>query len=78
MRALCEKYDIPYTTGPLYKQYGQVLRTITKLALPNRFTKPNRHDGDRGSRRAPRPSARRRPPDPALRRLGGWTSRATA
>ncbi len=34
--ALCEKYDLPYTTGPLYKQYGQTLRTIMRLTLPNR------------------------------------------
>ncbi|MEO5652247.1 MAG: fatty acid desaturase, partial [Marmoricola sp.] len=44
VRPLCEKYGIPYTIGPLYKQYGQVLRTIHKLALPNKFTAPNRHD----------------------------------
>ena len=34
--ALCEKYDLPYTTGPLYQQYGQTLRTIMRLTLPNR------------------------------------------
>jgi linoleoyl-CoA desaturase len=34
VKALCEKYDLPYTTGPLYRQYGQVLRTIMKLSLP--------------------------------------------
>ena len=38
VRALCDKYDIPYTTGPLYKQYGQALRTIMKLSLPNSWT----------------------------------------
>ena len=38
VRALCEKYDIPYTTGPLYKQYGQALRTIIKLSVPNSWT----------------------------------------
>ncbi len=38
VRALCEKYDIPYTTGPLHRQYGQTLRTIWKLALPNSWT----------------------------------------
>ncbi|MGN6161736.1 MAG: fatty acid desaturase family protein [Marmoricola sp.] len=42
VRALCEKYDLPYTTGPLHRQYGQVLRTIMKLTLPNRFTKDDR------------------------------------
>jgi linoleoyl-CoA desaturase len=38
VRALCEKYDLPYTTGPLHRQYGQALRTIWKLSLPNRLT----------------------------------------
>ncbi|MEO7352683.1 MAG: fatty acid desaturase [Marmoricola sp.] len=44
VRPLCEKYGIPYPTGPLLKQYGQVLRTIHKLALPNKFSEPNWHD----------------------------------
>ncbi|MFJ4651190.1 fatty acid desaturase family protein [Nocardia sp. NPDC088792] len=37
VRALCEKYDLPYTTGPLLRQYLLTLRTIHKLALPDRF-----------------------------------------
>ena len=37
VRALCDKYDIPYTTGSLAKQYFLTLRTIHKLALPDRF-----------------------------------------
>src|SRR3954452_14439962 len=37
VQELCAKYDIPYTTGPLYRQYGQALRTIIKLSLPNRM-----------------------------------------
>jgi len=41
VRELCTKYDIPYTTGPLPVQYGQTLRTILKLSLPNKFTKSN-------------------------------------
>ena len=36
VRALCEKFDVPYTIGPLYRQYGQTLRTILRLSLPNR------------------------------------------
>jgi hypothetical protein len=36
VRALCEKYRLPYTTGPLYRQYGQVFRTLMKLSLPSR------------------------------------------
>src|ERR1700728_489040 len=35
--ALCDKYDLPYTTGPLARQYLLTLRTIIKLALPDRF-----------------------------------------
>ncbi|MDH6289750.1 fatty acid desaturase family protein [Rhodococcus opacus] len=37
VQALCEKYDLPYTTGSLAGQYLQTLRTIHKLALPDRF-----------------------------------------
>jgi linoleoyl-CoA desaturase len=40
VRALCEQYDIPYTTGSLHHQYGQVLRTIMRLSLPNRKGDP--------------------------------------
>lgn len=34
---MCATYDLPYTTGPLAHQYLQTLRTIFKLALPDRF-----------------------------------------
>ena len=37
VKELCAKYDLPYTTGPLVRQYLQTLRTIHKLALPDRF-----------------------------------------
>nr|WP_090276694.1 fatty acid desaturase [Mycolicibacterium komanii]CRL70147.1 fatty acid desaturase [Mycolicibacterium komanii] len=37
VRAVCEKYDLPYTSGSLVRQYLQTLRTIHKLALPDRF-----------------------------------------
>jgi NADPH-dependent stearoyl-CoA 9-desaturase len=36
IRKLCDKYDLPYTIGPLHRQYGQTLRTIMKLSLPVR------------------------------------------
>jgi hypothetical protein len=35
VRALCDKYDLPYTSGPLVRQYFLTLRTIHKLALPD-------------------------------------------
>jgi linoleoyl-CoA desaturase len=34
VKALCEKYALPYTVGPLYRQYGQVFRTLMRLTLP--------------------------------------------
>jgi fatty acid desaturase len=37
VQAVCAKYELPYTTGPLARQYLLVLRTIVKLALPDRF-----------------------------------------
>ena len=54
VQALCEKYDIPYTTGPLHQQYGQALRTIMKLSLPNGMTSS---DTARAARPAGRPAA---------------------
>ena len=37
VQAVCTTYDLPYTTGPLARQYLLTLRTIFKLALPDRF-----------------------------------------
>ncbi len=37
VRALCLAYDLPYTTGPLLRQFALVMRTVWKLALPDRF-----------------------------------------
>ncbi len=39
VKALCEKYELPYTTGTLAGQYAKTLRTIWKLSLPDRFLK---------------------------------------
>ncbi|GAB16502.1 putative acyl-CoA desaturase [Gordonia effusa NBRC 100432] len=37
VRALCDKYDLPYTTGSLPVQYAKSWRTIAKLSLPNKY-----------------------------------------
>jgi fatty acid desaturase len=37
VRALCDKYDLPYTSGSLVRQYLLTLRTIHKLAFPDSF-----------------------------------------
>ncbi len=36
VRHLCDKYDLPYTTGSLITQYLQTLRTNFRLALPDK------------------------------------------
>ena len=37
VRELCDKYDLPYTTGSLLTQYMLAFRTIHKLALPDQW-----------------------------------------
>ncbi|MGB8502505.1 fatty acid desaturase family protein [Mycobacterium sp.] len=37
VQALCDKYDLPYTTGSLARQFVLTERTIHKLALPDRY-----------------------------------------
>src|SRR4051812_2254450 len=64
VQALCDKYAIPYTTGPLHQQYGQALRTIMKLSLPNSMTSSDKHEPpspsiDRGRRTDDERPARR-------------------
>ena len=57
VRTLCERYDLPYTTGPLARQYLLTLRTIHKLALPDRFLTATSDD-------APETASERRFPTP--------------
>ncbi|HEY5855755.1 MAG TPA: acyl-CoA desaturase [Aldersonia sp.] len=45
VRALCEKYDLPYNTGGLLRQIGSVWGKIFRLAMPDRFTKPSGEPG---------------------------------
>ena len=88
VRALCDKYDIPYTTGPLHHQYGQALRTIMKLSLPNSMTSSDKPEPpspsiDRGRRTdAERPTGVPRPAATTGQRmiadvstLDAWTAR---
>ncbi|BBY07533.1 fatty acid desaturase family protein [Mycobacterium noviomagense] len=37
VREVCDKYDLPYTTGPFLLQYAKTWRTIAKLSLPNKY-----------------------------------------
>ena len=53
VREICERYDLPYNTGPLGKQLGMVHRTIIRLAFPGGKVRPKpgpyRGDKIRGS-----------------------------
>ena len=42
--ALCDKYDLPYTTGSLGHQYMQTFWTILKLSLPNKLLEASADD----------------------------------
>ena len=72
VQELCAKYDIPYTTGPLHRQYGQALRTILKLSLPNGMTSEDGKYEPTGpvSDRKRKSDAERQP---RRRELGGWS-----
>ncbi|MGW4099702.1 fatty acid desaturase family protein [Mycobacterium sp. NPDC004974] len=37
VRSICARFDLPYTTGPFARQYLGTVRTIFKLALPDRL-----------------------------------------
>jgi linoleoyl-CoA desaturase len=39
VREICERYGLPYTSGPLPRQYGQVLKRVLRLALPGGVTR---------------------------------------
>jgi NADPH-dependent stearoyl-CoA 9-desaturase len=44
VRQVCEKYDLPYTTGSFLMQYGKTWRTIAKLSLPDRYLRDTADD----------------------------------
>jgi NADPH-dependent stearoyl-CoA 9-desaturase len=41
---VCDKYDLPYTTGSFLMQYGKAWRTIAKLSLPDRYLRDTADD----------------------------------
>ena len=40
VKAICERYELPYNTGPFLKQLGGVQRTILRLAFPGGKPRP--------------------------------------
>ena len=44
VRELCDKYDLPYTTGSFLVQNAKTWRTIAKLSLPDRYLRSTADD----------------------------------
>jgi fatty acid desaturase len=40
VREICERYELPYNTGPFHQQLGMVQRTILRLAFPGGEARP--------------------------------------
>jgi fatty acid desaturase len=40
VREICERYDLPYNSGPFSQQLGMVQRTILRLAFPGGKSRP--------------------------------------
>lgn len=40
VKEVCERYGLPYNTGPFSKQWGSVQRTLIRLAFPGGKTRP--------------------------------------
>ena len=54
VKRICDRYGLPYNTGPFGKQFGGVQRTILRLAFP-------------GGKPRPKPGPYKIPPEPACR-----------
>jgi NADPH-dependent stearoyl-CoA 9-desaturase len=52
VREICQRYGLPYNTGPLHRQFGSVVRKIWRLALPG-----GAEPADRSSTAVRRPPA---------------------
>ncbi|MDQ3572450.1 MAG: fatty acid desaturase [Actinomycetota bacterium] len=70
VKDICERYELPYNTGPFFRQWGMVNRTILRLAFPG--GKPRPKPGPyRGGEGRSRPGAngsgtvRSREPEPS-------------
>ncbi|MDA4107130.1 fatty acid desaturase family protein [Mycolicibacterium holsaticum] len=44
VREICDKYDLPYTTGSFLMQYAKTWRTIAKLSLPDKYLRDTPDD----------------------------------
>jgi fatty acid desaturase len=49
VREICRRYELPYNTGPLVRQFGSVVRKIARFALPSRAPTARDPGGERAN-----------------------------
>ena len=61
VKEICERYELPYNTGPFLQQWAMVNRTIVRLAFPGGKPrpKPGPYHGSEGNGKAPTPDVQR-------------------
>ena len=61
VKEICERYELPYNSGPFLKQWATVQRTILRLALPGGRPRPKpgpyQRDSENGDGAQPRAAA---------------------
>ncbi|SIR60547.1 fatty acid desaturase family protein [Williamsia sterculiae] len=56
VKDICQRYGLPYNTGPFHRQWAQVQRTILRLALPGGHPRPKPGPYHRPPHSAPTPT----------------------
>ena len=66
VKEICERYELPYNSGPLHRQLGMVHRTILRLAFPGGKPrpKPGPYQGDDTAEHSSNGHHRSEPPGP--------------
>ena len=73
VKEICERYELPYNTGPFLKQLGMVQRTILRLAFPGGKPrdKPGPYHGDGANGASANGASRRRKREPQTSPVAG-------
>ena len=79
VKVICERYGLPYNSGPLHRQLGSVVRKIVRLSLPGGGTQaPALAPPERPSEDAAKPARKPARRQPARRKAGSAGTRAPA
>jgi fatty acid desaturase len=66
VRELCARYGLPYNSGPFFKQWGMVQRTIVRLAFPGGKPRPKPGPYSPGASEGRAQARPRTPADPSF------------